>query len=75
VGNSPTHPPDPLQTSDGFNCQVRSGRLGWKISTFEHLTDDEIGQGLAWLAADAAAEISPRPVHHVHDLLTLQKRQ
>nr|WP_279637764.1 MULTISPECIES: class I SAM-dependent methyltransferase [Mycobacterium] len=44
------------------------------ISTFEYLTDDEIDRGLAQLAADAAAETNPQPVHHTHDLLTLEKR-
>lgn len=43
------------------------------ISTFEHLTNDEVTQGLAHLATDAAAETAPRPVRHGHDLLTLER--
>ncbi|ETW24725.1 hypothetical protein [Mycobacterium gastri] len=44
------------------------------ISTFEYLTNDEIDRGLDQLASDAAAETNPQPVHHTHDLLTLEKR-
>lgn len=52
-----------------------SGRLAHRaLSTFEHLTDEEVDQGLLQLAAEAAAETKPHPVHHTHDLLTLEKR-
>lgn len=51
-----------------------SARLAHRaISTFEHLEEDEVDQGLAQLAAEAAAESKPHPVHHTHDLLTLAR--
>jgi ubiquinone/menaquinone biosynthesis C-methylase UbiE len=46
-------------------------RLGYRaISTFEHLTKDEINEGLSRLSTDADAENAPQPVRHVHDLVT-----
>jgi ubiquinone/menaquinone biosynthesis C-methylase UbiE len=41
------------------------------ISTFEHLTEDEIAEGFAALERDAAAETEPRPVEEDCDLLVL----
>lgn len=41
------------------------------VSTFEHLTEDEITEGLTALARDAAAETEPRPVEEDCDLLVL----
>jgi ubiquinone/menaquinone biosynthesis C-methylase UbiE len=47
-------------------------RLGYRaVSTFEHLTEDELNEGLLRLSADAAVESEPHPVRHVQDLLTL----
>ncbi|MEV6925061.1 class I SAM-dependent methyltransferase [Dactylosporangium sp. NPDC051485] len=45
------------------------------ISTFEHLSEAEIEQGLAALATDAAAEQVPHPVYLDSDLLTLALRR
>ena len=39
------------------------------FSTFEHLTEDEIAEGFVRLDAAAAAEISPRPVMGISNLL------
>lgn len=41
------------------------------VSTFEHMTEDEIVAGLAALERDAAAETEPRPVEEDCDLLVL----
>jgi hypothetical protein len=41
------------------------------ISTFEHLTEQEIAQGFAALDAAAAAETAPRPIQGASDLLVL----
>jgi ubiquinone/menaquinone biosynthesis C-methylase UbiE len=41
------------------------------ISTFEHLTEDEIEQGFAALDAAVAEEINPQPVFGISDLLVL----
>ncbi len=41
------------------------------ISTFEHLGEDEIAEGLARLDTAVAAETSPKPVTGVSDLLVL----
>jgi ubiquinone/menaquinone biosynthesis C-methylase UbiE len=41
------------------------------VSTFEHLTEDEIAQGFVALDRDAATETEPRPVEADCDLLVL----
>lgn len=44
------------------------------VSTFEHLTEDEIAQGFAALDRDAATETEPRPCEADCDLLLLGRR-
>ena len=44
------------------------------VSTFEHLTEDEITDGFAALDRDAATETRPRPVEADCDLLVLGTR-
>jgi ubiquinone/menaquinone biosynthesis C-methylase UbiE len=44
------------------------------VSTFEHMTEDEIAEGFAALDRDAAAETEPRPVEEDCDLLVLGGR-
>lgn len=41
------------------------------ISTFEHMTEDEIAEGFTVLERDAAADTEPRPVEEDCDLLVL----
>ena len=41
------------------------------VSTFEHLTEDEVAEGFRALGRDAAAEATPRPVEEDGDLLVL----
>jgi ubiquinone/menaquinone biosynthesis C-methylase UbiE len=49
-----------------------AGRLRLRaVSTFEHLTEEEIAEGFDELERDAAAEIEPRPVEELGDLLVL----
>jgi ubiquinone/menaquinone biosynthesis C-methylase UbiE len=41
------------------------------VSTFEHMTEEEIAEGLTRLERDAAAETEPRPIEEDCDLLVL----
>jgi SAM-dependent methyltransferase len=54
---------------------VYSQRLAQRaIFTFEHLSDQEIADGLGRLNNDAAAETTPQPVRNTHDLLIFNKQ-
>jgi ubiquinone/menaquinone biosynthesis C-methylase UbiE len=44
------------------------------ISTFEHISDQEIADGMGRLNNDAAAETMPRPIRNTHDLLIFKKQ-
>jgi ubiquinone/menaquinone biosynthesis C-methylase UbiE len=65
---------DEVEHEVSYSLTAYSARLAHRaVSTFEHLTDKEVAQGLARLAADADAETAPHPVRHTHDLVTLQR--
>lgn len=66
---------DEVQHQVSPNLVAYGQRLAYRaISTFEYLDDREIADGLNRLNNDAAAETTPLPVRHTHDLLTFEKQ-